>query len=107
MTLDPPLTSAQIAAQEVKIRQENYIQRFLVALDDLGAALLDIQNDQTISSQAEIDAHKRLWYSGLAGILSDGLDLIQQSHGQRAQVGDIVRAEAVIATDTEALGKGE
>jgi hypothetical protein len=102
-----PLTPAQIAAAQIRDAKEGYLHRLLVALDDFGGAFLDIQNDQTISSATEIAAHKHLWYSALAKALNDGLDLIQASHGQLAQVGDIERAKAVIAVDTAALSQGQ
>ena len=100
---DAPLTAEQVAAAQLKVAKEGYIHRFLVQFDDLAAAALNIRNDQTISSQTEIDAHKHVWYAAFAKAQNDGLDLLQASHGQLAQVGDIVRAKEVIATDTAAL----
>jgi hypothetical protein len=100
---DAPLTAAQIAANELQASKEDYVRRVLVGFDQFVGSVLDIQNDQTISSEAEIDAHKKVWYSFLAKGLNAGLDLIQASHGQKAQAGDLERAEAAIATDTAAL----
>lgn len=100
---DAPLTAQQIAAAELRAAKEGYIHRLLVGIDQLAAAALGIPNDQTISSETEIAAHKRAWYAGIARLLNDGLDALQKSHGQKAQVGDIVRAERVISTDESAL----
>ncbi len=103
MSLDTPLSDQQIATAEARAAQEGYIHRTLVGFDQFVASLLGIQNDQTISSATEIAAHKKVWYAAFAKALNDGLDLIQRSHGQKAQAGDITRAEEVIATDTQAL----
>lgn len=107
MILDAPLTPAQIATAEAQAAREGYIHRALVAFDQFIGATIDIQNDQTISSATEIAAHKKVWYHGFAVALNAGLDLLQGSHGEKAQSGDIERAEEVIATDTAALQKGE
>lgn len=100
---DAPLTAEQIAAAELRAKKEGYIHRLLVGIDQLAATALDIPNDQTISSQTEIAAHKRAWYAGIARLLNDGLDELQKSHGQKAQAGDIARAERTIAADSAAL----
>lgn len=103
MALDAPLTPQQIATAELRVAREGYVHRVLVGFDQFVASLLDAQNDQTISSQTEIDAHKQVWFHAFAVALNDGLDLLQRSHGQLAQVGDVVRAQEVIATDSNAL----
>jgi len=107
MSLDAPLSDQQIATAEVRAASENYIHRVLVGLDQFIASAIGIQNDQTISSATEIAAHKKVWYAAFAKALNDGLDLIQRSHGQKAQAGDVARAEAVLATDTTALKEGQ
>jgi hypothetical protein len=103
MALDPPLTQAQIDADEIRVRKEALIHRALDGWDQFMASLFAVENDQTISSQVEIDAHKKAWYDVFAKGLNASLDIIQKSHGQQAQVGDITRAEEVIATDEAAL----
>jgi hypothetical protein len=102
---DAPLTPQQIAAAELRVAKQAYVHRVLDSFDQFVASTLGIQNDQTISSATEIAAHKKVWYHAFAVALNDGLDLIQKSHGQLAQVGDITRAEEVIATDTSALAQ--
>lgn len=104
---DAPLTPQQITTAELRATKEGYAHRVLVGFDQFLASMAGIQNDQTVSSQVEIAAHKKVWYSAFAKLLNDGLDLIQASHGQKAQAGDIVRAEAVIATDAPALRQGQ
>ncbi|MGH9771521.1 MAG: hypothetical protein ACRD4Q_07455 [Candidatus Acidiferrales bacterium] len=101
--LDAPLTDQQIAVAEERASREGYVHRVFYGLDQFLASLLDVENDQTISSATEIAAHKKVWYTAFAKALNDGLDLIQRSHGQKAQAGDLARAEEVIATDTAAL----
>jgi hypothetical protein len=103
MTDDAPLTPQEVAAAQLRDAKEGYIHRWLVAFDDIAATTADIQNDETISSYVEIEAHKKVWYSFFSKALNAGLDLIQHSHGQLAQVGDISRAQAVLAKDTAAL----
>ena len=103
MSIDTPLTPDQIAQAELNSAKESYIHKVLVGFDQFCASVVGIPNDQTISSQVEIDAHRKVWYSFLAKGLNAGLDLLQKSHGQKAQAGDIVRAEAVLARDKAAL----
>lgn len=100
---DAPLTPVQIQTAELQAAKEGYVHRALVGFDQFIGSLLDIQNDQTISSATEIAAHKKVWYHAAAVALNSGLDLLQASHGQKAQVGDVVRAQEVIATDQAAL----
>lgn len=105
MASDAPLTPQQVATDQAKDLREGYIHRVLVGFDQFIGSVIGLQNDQTISSATEIAAHKKVWYHAAAIALNDGLDLLQKSHGQQAQVGDITRAEEVIKTDTAALQK--
>lgn len=102
---DAPLTPQQIAAAEARVSKEGYLHRALDGFDQFIATLMDVQDDQTISSATEIAAHKQVWYHAFAVALNSGLDLIQKSHGQLAQAGDIERAKEVIAVDTSALAQ--
>jgi hypothetical protein len=105
MASDAPLTPQEQTKDAGQVAREGYIHRVLVGFDQFMGSVIGLQNDQTISSATEIAAHKKVWYSAAAKALNDGLDVIQKSHGQQAQVGDIVRAEEVIKTDTAALQK--
>ena len=55
--LDPPLTSAQIAAAMTRDLHPSYFHRVFVGLDHMAGALVGRQNDQTISSALEICSH--------------------------------------------------
>jgi hypothetical protein len=103
--LDPPLTAPEISAAMVRVKHERYFHRVLDSADQFFGALLGRQNDQTISSATEIAARNNAWYDKPAVVLNVGLDLIQQSHGQLAQAGDIERCNELIATDAAALTK--
>jgi hypothetical protein len=103
--LDPPLNEEQIAAAMVRVKHERYLHRVLDSFDQFVGALIGKQDDQTVSSATEIAAHKDAWYDKPAVVLNDGLDLIQRSHGQLAQAGDIERCNELIATDAAALSK--
>jgi hypothetical protein len=103
---DTPLTPTQLSVAELRAAKEGYAHRVLVGFDQFVGSILGEQNDQTISSQTEIDAHKKVWFHAFAVALNDGLDLIQKSHGQLAQAGDVERAKEAIATDTKALDQG-
>jgi len=102
---DAPLNQEQIAQAELQAAKEGYIHRALVGFDQFIGSLIGLPNDQTISSATEIAAHRNAWYSFLAKGLNAGLDVLQASHGQKAQIDDVVRAEEVIKTDTAALAK--
>jgi hypothetical protein len=103
---DAPLTPQEITEAALRAKAEGYAHRAAVGIDQfLGSFIEGLKNDQTISSQAEIDAHKKVWYDAFQRALNDGLDLLQKSHGQMAQVGDVVRAKGIIATDEAALSQ--
>ena len=55
------LTPQQIADAELQASKEGYIHRALVGFDQFIGALLDVKNDQTISSATAIAAHKHHW----------------------------------------------
>ena len=89
---DAPLTPAQTAIAAAQTEKEGYIHRVLVAFDHFLNVVADGLPDETISSRAERDAQKGEF---LGKILTYGLDQIQKQHGEKAQVGDTVRAETV------------
>lgn len=101
--IDPPLTPEQISEAAFRAAKESYIHRALVSFDDFVSGLIGTINDQTVSSQTEIEAHRNVWFHSFAVALNDGLDLIQKSHGQLAQVGDVVRDEKDLARNESAL----
>src|SRR5271156_5150290 len=84
--LDPPLTEEQIATAMVEAHHEGYFHRVAVSFDQFAGAVIGLQDDQTISSATEIAAHKGIIP---AVVLNDGLDVLQVSHGQKAQAGDL------------------
>lgn len=98
--LDPPLTQQQIATAMVQAHHEGYVHRVLVGFDQFAGAVIGLQNDQTISSATEIAAHKG---NPVAIVLNDGLDLLERSHGQKAQAGDLERTVELRQTDALAL----
>jgi hypothetical protein len=101
--LDPPLTEEQIAAAMVRVKHQKYLHRVADSFDQFIGSLLGRQDDQTISSAVEIAAHKNAWYDKPAVLVNSGLDLLQRSHGQLAQSGDLERCAELVATDATAL----
>jgi len=103
------LTPAQIEQAERNAARESYPHRVLVALDQDVNVDTGGLPDETISARVRriSDAHPGWsWNPGvwLAKALNAGLNMIQKNHGQRAQAGDLERAEAVERTEEKALG---
>jgi len=93
-----PLTAAQEDAAERQALREDYLRRFLVALDQFMNVVTDGDPDETISSRAARAAEKhRHW--GVA--LSKVLDCFQHDHGAKAQAGDLARAGRVVITEEQ------
>jgi len=101
--LDPPLSTEEISVAMGRVRHEGYVHRVLDSFDQFMGAIIGLQNDQTISSATEIAAHKNGVLKPFAVALNDGLDLIQRSHGQLAQAGDLERCTELKDTDAAAL----
>lgn len=105
----PRLTPAQIAQAEKNAAGERFPHRVAVALDqDLNVDTGGLP-DETISARVRriSDAHSRWGWNPavwLAKALNAGLNILQRDHGQRAQAGDLERAETVAATEAGALG---
>lgn len=95
------LTQAQIAAAERQAGNEAYLHRVLVGFDQMWNVVAGGEPDETISSRAERDAQK---HELLAVVLSKALDIFQRNHGQKAQAGDLERADTVAATEADSLG---
>lgn len=103
------LTPGQIQVAEKNAAGESYPRKVLVALDQDVNVDTGGLPDETISSRVRrvSDAHPRWgWNPGvwLAKALNAGLNVIQGNHGQKAQAGDLERAETVEATEDQALG---
>lgn len=99
--MDTPLTPEQIAAAKLRAEHEGYLHKVAVGFDQFMNTATGGAPDETISSRAERHAKQG---NEFAKLLSYGLDLIQKQHGQLAQVGDEVRAEAVDGIEKESLG---
>jgi hypothetical protein len=105
------LTSGQIQQLEKNSASESFPQKVLVALDQDVNVDTGGMPDETISSRVRriSDAHPKWGWNPavwLAKALNSGLSLIQNNHGQRAQAGDLERAETVVETEQKALGVG-
>lgn len=94
------LTPAQVAYQEARAEREGYIQPLLVAFDQFANVLFVGSPDETISSRAERDAVK---HKLLAAVLSTALDIFQRNRGQKAQAGDLQRADSIASTEAQSL----
>lgn len=97
-----PLTPEEIATLEARAEKEGWIHRDLVSLDQFAnVVFFRGLPDETMSSHFQRLADKGNWF-GKA--MSAWLDVIQNRHGQKAQVGDTARAEAVESTEEKSLG---
>jgi hypothetical protein len=103
-TSDPTLTALQIATAEARAKQEGYIHRVLVGFDQFWNVAADGLPDETISARAQRDALKG---ELLGQIMTKGLDLIQAHHGEKAEAGDLVRSETVVAVETKSITSQE
>ena len=98
---DTPLTPEQIAQAEEKASHEAYLHRVLVALDQFGNVLADGNPGETISARSG-----RLAAQGnrFGKFMQWWLGKIQKNHCEKAEAGDLERAEAVEAVEKESLG---
>jgi hypothetical protein len=96
-----PLTPGQIVFNEQQAAHEAYLHRLAVGFDQFMNVATDGLPDETISSRAQ-----RLSSQGneFAMLLTRALDELQPSHGRTAEAGDLERAQAVVATEEQALG---
>ena len=99
--MDEKLTPEQIAIAEQRAAHEGYLHRVAVGFDQFVNTMAAGNPDETISSRAQ-----RLSDGGneFAKLLTHGLDLLQKSHGRKAEAGDLVRAENVEGIEKETLG---
>ena len=103
------LTPQQVAAAESRAGKDGYLHRDLVALDQNLNVDFGGLPDETISSRVRriSDAHPRWGWNPavwLAKSLNGALNLIQRNHGEKAQAGDLERAETVETTEEKVLG---
>jgi hypothetical protein len=97
-----PLSDTKIAQLEARAKQEGWLHRDLVALDQFANVMfLHGLPDETISSHCQRLADEGNFF-GKA--MTAWLDVIQRRHGQKAQAGDIARAEEVKKTEEQSLG---
>lgn len=96
------LTPAQVAQQQLQSAKEGYIHRVAVAFDQFCNVTFNGLPDETISARGQRDAVKG---DILAKVLVHGLDAIQANHGQKAEAGDLQRAQTVAAVETKALNE--
>lgn len=77
-------------------RDPGYITRVLIALDELGGALLALPNDLTISSYCGTWRQRRGWRRYVAGFGYEALDWLQYGHCESAILHDQERAEFIL-----------
>lgn len=96
-----PLTPAEVAVLEARAAKEGWIHRDLVSLDQFAnVVFLHGLPDETMSSHFQRLADSGNWF-GKA--MCAWLDVIQKRHGQKAQAGDLQRAEKVEETEMQYL----
>lgn len=95
------LTEQQIQEAERNAGREGYLHRVIVGFDQFWNVVGGGEPDETISSRAQRDAEK---HEFLAVVLTKALDLFQRNHGQKAQAGDLQRAQSVAQTEAKSLG---
>lgn len=78
-------------------RDPGYITRVLIAMDELGAAILALPNDLTISSYCGTWKRLRGWRRTVAHFGYGCLDAIQYQHCESAIIHDEERAEFILA----------
>jgi hypothetical protein len=82
----------------------SYFHRDAVAVDQTVNVFAGGHNDETISARAERGRDQGHGASKVIGtVLSDGLDVIQKDHGQKAEQGDLQRAQTVEQIESESL----
>lgn len=98
-----PLTPEEIEACKERASKEGWAHRDLVAFDQfLNVFALRGLPDETMSGHFQ-----RLANDGnhFGKMMCAWLDVIQSRHGQKAQAGDIARAETVESTEEKSLGQ--
>lgn len=98
----PALTEDQLREYELHATHESWLHRDLVALDQFCNVLTGGEPDETISARSQ-----RLADQGnkFGAFMVWWLDKIQAQHGQKAQAGDLARAERTEDTEAGSLGQ--
>ena len=96
-----PLTQEELKYFEARALKEGWAHRDLVALDQaLNVVFFRGLPDETMSAHFQRMADAGHWF-GKA--MCAWLDVLQKRHGQKAQAGDLARAEKVEETETQYL----
>ncbi len=98
-----PLTPEEIVALGDRAEREGWLHRDLVALDQFANVLFFRgMPDETMSSHFQ-----RLADNGnhFGKMMTAWLDVLQKRHGQKAQSGDLARAEKVKQVEKDSLEK--
>lgn len=98
-----PLTPEQQAYYEQRAEHEGWLHRALVGADQFLNVLTDGNPDETISSRAARAAEAG---SPVGKVISDFLDVFQKAHGEKAQAGDVARAENIEQKEESSPGLG-
>lgn len=81
---------------------KKYIHNVLVGADQEANIITGGLPDETISSRSQRAADR----GNPAGkAMTKFLHLFQKNHGKKAEAGDLRRAEEIVKTETDALGK--
>lgn len=79
---------------------KNYFRRAAVSLDDMVNALLDGNNDETISSRmARWATEHGGWKRDVGAAVCRGLNILSADHGAKAEAADLGRAELIVKTE--------
>ncbi len=96
------LSQRQIEQQEQETCKEGYVHRVLVALDQFGNVVLGGDPDETISARSARAVERGNW---LGKFMCWWLDKLQRNHGEKAECGDLERAEIVEQIESRELDK--
>lgn len=97
---ETPLTPSEVTQQKQEASKEGYIKRVLVAEDQALNVIADGKPDETISARSGRAAAKGKWFGRF---MCWWLDKLQPNHGEKAEAGDLERAEIVEKTEEAAL----
>lgn len=97
-----PLTSEETKLLEARAKKEGWLHRDLVSLDQFAnVVFFRGLPDETMSSHFQRMADRG---NEFGKMMCAWLDVIQQRHGEKAEAGDLARAETVETTEAKSLG---